>query len=333
MHPRIHRRWHRGSSLGLTLVELLVVIAVIGVLVALLLPAVQSAREASRRTTCANNLRQLGIAASAHVDSKKHFPPGVEQWYFNSAVSHRGIPVFIFLLPHLEESALVADWDYVDPINNANQGGASNAAVVLPLLLCPSDEIPQNPIVFSGREWNYALTSYGGNGGSRSYFPTRSTADGIFHTTGEASEPVPDQEPVQPREVTDGLSKTLLIGERSHVDSNYATFNAEDWGEQLSEWGWWGASTSRKMIGHVTMSSIAPINYRLPFSYEGRSGQSPPADSFGAFQHYVELRMCAFGSNHANGANFVLADGSLQFLSSNTDLSAFRAMSTRAGAD
>jgi hypothetical protein len=294
---------------------------------------VQSAREASRRTTCANNLRQLGIAASAHVESKKRFPPGVEQWYFNSAVSHRGIPLFVFLLPHLEEAAVVADWDYADPINNVNQGSASNAAVVLPVLLCPSDEIPQNPTVFSGREWTYALTSYGGNGGSRSYFPTRSTADGIFHTTGEASEPEQDQAAVAPREVTDGLSKTLLFGERSHVDPNYATFNVEDWGEQLSEWGWWGASTSRKMIGHVTMSSIAPINYRLPFSYEGRAGQSPPAGSFGAFQQYVELRMCAFGSNHPDGANFVFSDGSLQFLSSDTDLSAFRAMSTRAGAD
>jgi prepilin-type processing-associated H-X9-DG protein len=333
MHSRIHRSWHRGRSLGLTLVELLVVVAVIGVLIALLLPAVQSAREASRRTTCANNLRQLGIAASAHVETKKHFPPGVEQWYFNSAVSHRGIPLFVFLLPHLEESAVVADWDHTDPINNVNQDGASNAAVVLPILLCPSDEIPQNPIVFSGREWMYSLTSYGGNAGSRSYFPTRSTADGIFHTTGEASEPEQDQVPVQPREVTDGLSKTLLFGERSHVDPNYVTFNAQDWGEQLSEWGWWGASTSRKMIGHVTMSSIAPINYRLPFSYEGRSGQSPPADSFGAFQHYVELRMCAFGSNHPDGANFLFADGSLQFLSSETNLSAFQAMSTRAGAD
>jgi prepilin-type N-terminal cleavage/methylation domain-containing protein/prepilin-type processing-associated H-X9-DG protein len=333
MSSRSHPSWPGHRSSGLTLVELLVVIAVIGVLVALLLPAVQSAREASRRTSCANNLRQLGIAASAHVESKKHFPPGVEQWYFNSAVSHRGIPLFVFLLPHLEGPAVVADWDYDDPINNVNRGSDSNAAAILPVLICPSDVIPQNPIVFSGREWNYALTSYGGNGGTRSYFPTRSTADGIFHTTGEASEPEQDQKPVQPREVTDGLSKTPLFGERSHVDPNYATFNAADWGEQLSEWGWWGASTSRKMIGHVTMSSIAPINYRLPFAYEGRSGQTPPADSFGAFQHYVELRICAFGSNHPDGANFVFADGSLQFLSSETDLHAFQAMSTRGGAD
>jgi prepilin-type N-terminal cleavage/methylation domain-containing protein/prepilin-type processing-associated H-X9-DG protein len=318
---------------GLTLVELLVVIAIIGVLASLLLPAIQSAREASRRAACANNLRQLGIAAATHVDSKKHFPPGIEQWYFNSAVSHRGIPLFVFLLPHLEESVILADWDYVDPMNNVNRGAASRTAAVLPLLICPSDEIPQNPIVFSGRQWHYALTSYGGNGGSRSYFPSRSSADGIFHTTGEASEPEQDQLPVQPREVTDGLSKTLLFGERSHVDINYATFNAAGWGETISEWGWWGASTSRKMIGHVTMSALVPVNYRLPFNFEGRNGQLPPADSFAAFQHYVELRLCAFGSNHSGGANFVFADGSLQFLPSETDLDAFRAMSTRAGED
>jgi prepilin-type N-terminal cleavage/methylation domain-containing protein/prepilin-type processing-associated H-X9-DG protein len=323
----------RRARPGLTLVELLVVIAVIGVLAALLLPAIQSARETSRRASCANNLRQLGIAASAYLESKKEFPPGIEQWYFNSAVSHRGISLFVFLLPHLEEAAVVADWDFADPMNNVNQGASSRTAAVLPLLVCPSDEILQNPVVFSGRQWHYALTSYGGNGGSRSYFPSRSKADGIFHTTGEASEPQQDQQPVRPHEVTDGLSKTLLFGERSHVDANYATFNAADWGETLSEWGWWGASTSRKMIGHVTMSAAVPVNYQLPFDFAGRSGQSPPADSFAAFQHYVELRLCAFGSNHPGGANFVFADGSLQFLPSETDFDAFRAMSTRAGDD
>jgi prepilin-type N-terminal cleavage/methylation domain-containing protein/prepilin-type processing-associated H-X9-DG protein len=331
---RVARRdIQRHAWQGLTLVELLVVIAVIGVLVALLLPAIQSAREASRRTSCAKNLRQFGIAAAAHVDAKTHFPPGIEQWYFNSAVSHRGIPLFVYLLPHLEEAAVVADWDYVDPMNNADQGPSSRTAAVLPLLVCPSDEIPQNPTVFSGRQWHYALTSYGGNGGSRSYFPSRSTADGIFHTTGEASEPQQNQQPVQPREVTDGLSKTLLCGERTHVDPNYATFNAAGWGETLSEWGWWGASTSRKMIGHVTMTALAPINYQLPFNFEGRSGQSPPADSFAEFQHYVEMRLCAFGSDHPGGANFSFADGSLQFLPTNTQLDAFRAMATRAGED
>ena len=309
------------------------VIAVIGVLLALLLPAVQSARESGRRTQCANQLRQLGIAAHAFVAAKKEFPPGVEQWYFRSAVSYRGIPLFAFLLPYLEEGNALVEWDYVDPMNNANRGTDSNTAMVMPLFDCPSDEIPQNPITDFDHDWVYALGSYGGNGGSRSYFPQQSTADGMFHTTGEASEPKKEQLPVKPRDVTDGLSKTLLFGERSHGDANYQTFNDAGWGEPLSEWGWWAASTSRKMSGHVTMSAYAPINYRLPFSTANRSGQTPSASSFAAFQHYVDLRMCAFGSEHPGGANFVFGDGSLRFLTSETELDVLRALSTRALAD
>jgi prepilin-type processing-associated H-X9-DG protein len=85
------------------------------------------------------------------------------------------------------------------------------------------------------------------------------------------------------------------------------------------------------MIGHVTMSAYAPINYRLPFSYDARSGQTPPADSFAAFEHYSDMRVCAFGSEHVGGANFCFADGSLRYLVDDTDLDALRAMSTRAG--
>src|SRR5262249_47042043 len=104
-----------GSRVAFTLIELLVVIAIIGVLVALLLPAVQAARESARRSQCANQLRQLGVAASAHVAAKKYFPPGVEQWYFNSSVSHRGIPLFVFLMPYMEEANGLVDWDYINP--------------------------------------------------------------------------------------------------------------------------------------------------------------------------------------------------------------------------
>jgi prepilin-type processing-associated H-X9-DG protein len=134
--------------------------------------------------------------------------------------------------------------------------------------------------------------------------------------------------------VTDGLSKTLLFGERSHADANYATFNAAGWGEPLAEWGWWGASTSRKMIGHVTMSAVAPINFRLPFTYDQRSGQTPSASSYAAFdREWDDLRICAYGSEHPGGANFVFGDGSLRFLADEMELDVLRAISTRALGD
>jgi prepilin-type processing-associated H-X9-DG protein len=138
---------------------------------------------------------------------------------------------------------------------------------------------------------------------------------------------------VRPRDITDGLSATLLFGERSHVDANYQTFNDAGWGEPLHQQGWWGASTSRKMIGHVTMSAFAPINYRQPFSYAERAGQNPPADSFSEFQQYVDRRLCAYGSEHVAGANFCFADGSIRFLHSGTEIDVLTALSTRATAD
>lgn len=326
---QLNRKTRTG---GFSLVELLVVIAIVGVLTSLLLPAIQASRESARRARCASQLRQLAIAANSFADVQRHYPPGIEQWYFNSAVSHRGIPLFAFLLPHLEEANVLVSWDYDDPINNANRGLQSNTAVVLPLLVCPSDQIDQNPIVMASRDWHYALTSYGGNGGSRAYFPEDAITDGIFHTTGEASEPERHQKPVRPRQVTDGLSRTLLFGERYHDDPNYLSFNAAGWGEPLKEWGWWGASTSRKMIGHVTLSSLAPLNYQLPFGYGSRAGQSPPADGFAQFQdYYVDLRIAAYGSGHPEGLNLCFADGSVQFTSDSIDHALLKAISTRAG--
>lgn len=318
---------------GFSLLELLIVIAVIGALFAIIVPALQAVRETARRTECANQLRQVAIATESFVVAKEHFPPGVEQWFFNSSVAYRGIPLFAYLLPYIENQNALTTWDYIDPINNANKGNRSNTAFVLPLLICPSDRIKRNPIVMASRDWHYALASYGGNGGTKSYFPTQSTADGIFHTTGEASEPVAYQVPTRPRDVTDGVSHTILFGERSHVDPNYQTFNDAGWGEPLDEWGWWGASTSRKMVGHVTMSASQPINYRLGFTYAQRAGKTPPSDSFNQFQTYVEFRVSAYGSSHPDGANFAFADGSVRFVNDQITLDMLKALSTRAGTE
>jgi prepilin-type processing-associated H-X9-DG protein len=248
-------------------------------------------------------------------------------------VAYRGVPLVAYLLPHLEVGQLLANWDYDDPLNNPSQGSKSMTGVVLPLLVCPADELAENPIVVPGRNWVYALSSYGGNGGTRSYFPAQATADGLFHTVGEASEPLKEQRAVTLREVTDGVSRTLMWGERSHYDANYATFTSAGWGDPLDQWGWWAASTGRKMIGHVTMSAYAPINFRLPFGFEGREGQTPPAGSFAEFQHYVDQRLCAYGSEHPGGVNMALADGSVTVMTSAMEPSVLEAVSTRAGED
>lgn len=320
----------RAANRAFTLVELLVVLAILAALVAFLVPAIQSAREASRRTQCQHQLHQWALAAHGHHDAQQAFPPGVEQWFFPTTPPYRGISLFVFLLPYCELTARHAEWDRTDPLRNTQGGAASRTARVPPLLVCPSDTIGENP-VSTPQGWVYGIASYGGNGGARSYFMDFATADGVFHTTGEGSEPQPFQRPVGLAEITDGASHTILMGERSHYDPNFESFGAAGWVDRLSSWGWWAPSGARKAIGHVTMSGHAPINYALPFDFSRRAGAHPRADNPSAFQHYFDLRVCAWGSNHPGGANLAFADGSVRFVSDRLSLDALRALSTRAG--
>ncbi|HMC63531.1 MAG TPA: DUF1559 domain-containing protein, partial [Gemmataceae bacterium] len=178
-----------------TLSELLVVIAIIAILVGLLLSAVQKVREAAARTRCANNLRQLALAAHNYHATNGTFPPGLSQ------MPHpfRGNSVFTYLLPYFEQDTLYGQWDFDKPRTNTAGGINARTAVVLNLLICPSDVLPQNPIDYRGTF--YGATSYGGNGGTRSYYPTSATADGMFFTTGPASAPATNQTPVRIGEV------------------------------------------------------------------------------------------------------------------------------------
>jgi len=304
---------------GFTLIELLVVIAIIAVLIGLLVPAVQKVRDAAARIQCANNLRQLGLAAHNYHDVAKTFPPGVNESSFSGAPKSRGYSLFIYLLPYLEQDPLYRQWDFTNPLNNVT-GAGSRAGTVIKSLLCPSDLIPQNPITTQGR--TYAITSYGGNGGSRTVDPALATTDGIFHTTGPASEPVPNQSPVRIADITDGTSSTLLFGERSHRDPNYDLFAAggsTNDGLPIESWGWWAASTGRQAIGHVTMSALVPINYKAP-----AAGWSTTIE---------QQRLNAWGSGHPNGANFTMADASVRFIADAISLQTLQQIATRSGGE
>ena len=157
--------------------------------------------------------------------------------------------------------------------------------------------------------------------------------DGIFHTTGPASEPNPNQRAVRLREVTDGASKTLLLGERNHNDPNFETFAAQGWTDSLKTWVPWGPSAGRKAAGQVIMSASGPINYQIPFNAAGTANASPPANNATAFQDYADMRLTAWGSNHPSGANFATADGSVRFLADDLPIEILQALSTRAGGE
>jgi len=309
----------KGAARGFTLIELLVVIAIIAVLVALLLPAVQQAREAARRSQCANNLKQLGIAAHNYHESHRTFPAGLLNWPTpagqQSPPQNRAVGLFALMLSYLDQPMLWEQWDSNDPWRNVTSG---RTAFVIPSLVCPSDVMaapvyettPTNvvPPVLT----RYALTSYGGNGGSWSYhpnrFPTGVTPDGMFLRNIT----------VRDRDATDGLSNTLLFGERSHVDPAYKPWAITNNRPQMDGMGFWAPSTGLPGIGDVTMSTAVPINYRHPSATAANSNQLEDA------------RLSAFGSLHHGGANFCLGDGVVKFLNDSISYPVFQGFGTRA---
>jgi prepilin-type N-terminal cleavage/methylation domain-containing protein len=196
----------RPARRGFTLVELLVVIAIIGVLVALLLPAVQAAREAARRTTCTNKLRQLALATHSVNDTFKALPPLAGNFPRNS--TNRGT-VFYFLLPYLEQknffdSTVDAQGRYV--ASNLVQGASPPVrayGVFLPSYICPSDVSNLTRQVRNAGTLNvWATATYAAN--ALVFVPDASIA----------------------RTIPDGTSSTILFVER------YQICNAD--------WHYWG---------------------------------------------------------------------------------------------
>jgi prepilin-type N-terminal cleavage/methylation domain-containing protein/prepilin-type processing-associated H-X9-DG protein len=316
----------RGRRTAFTLIELLVVIAIIAILIALLLPAVQQAREAARRTQCKSQLKQIGLAVHNYESTHSCFPPGQIRMGFTTQPRVRGWSWFVQLLPYFEQGPLYNKWDFGDPLVNESNG---NTAVILPVLLCPSSTPSANPFTKpSGVK--YALSSYGGSGGTQSHPPSATAGDGIFMGTGPTiTTPATVQHGlVKIRDVIDGTSNTLLVGERNHTDKNYDTFaTAGIATNPMGGWGYWSPTGGQLGLTDVTMSSFGRINYLLPYTTTTNPGLSSSA-TFDAAPEVIQ-RLNAFGSWHVGTANFCLADGSVKSISENVDMVVFRGVSTR----
>lgn len=319
------------NRIAFTLVELLVAMAIIGILISLLLPAIQSSRSAARRLKCQNNLRQLAQAALQYHAAQEEFPSGLHQTKARWAPQYRGTSLFTYLLPYIEEANVLQQWNYEQPLENTNGGAEALSATTVSTFVCSSDTIARNPVVVADRR--YGMTSYGGNGGTRSFDPASASLDGIFHTTGPASEPEPNQLPVTMAMLKDGTSHTILFGERSHSDQNLESFATVYWAESLAFLGRWAAIGGRKRIGDVTMSGWVPINYQTPLTHEQRAQFDPPLENQLDFEDYEERRKCAYGSQHGGGANFAFADGGSRFLEETMSLELLRSLSTRSGGE
>lgn len=311
--------WSRPvRTSGFTMPELLVTIAVSSMLLAILVPALQSARETSRRSQCASNLRQVGLASLHYHEAKKSLPPGFTQERIGGTL--QGHSLFYFLLAFLEEKPVFDQMDARVPRNNVTTVAGTKAATPLPILICPTDTFAAgNPHGSPGSD-RYGATSYRGNGGSRPLAATAATNDGTFMATGSQARraaTAPAGDTVRLKQISDGASKTLLIAESAHVDENFNTFTAAGWnaGDTIDTWSRWYPAGDDTGLGHLMCGGFAPVNYTTPFRH-GEPGA--PADA-AAWAVHQDKRLGAIGSLHRRGANGVFADGSVRLLEETID--------------
>lgn len=293
----------KAVRIGFTLIELLVVIAIIGVMVGLLLPAVQAAREAGRKTQCSSHLGQLGLALHNYHASHQRFPSGyVTNFDTQMAESGPGWGWGSMILGELEQSPLQSRISFDQSIEHP--ANASARVVWLGTFLCPSDAVI-SPWKATTRDvsgqavatiCDVAAANYVGVFGIRE--PV-GDGDGIFFRNSRISM----------KDILDGSSSTMLIGERSHR-----------WGEA----SWVGAVTRAQLFP-------PPGSPALPF-IEGASSMVL-GHTFEGPPNGRDLELNNFSSRHSGGAFFTFADGHVQFISSSTDKLVYRALSTRAGAE
>jgi prepilin-type N-terminal cleavage/methylation domain-containing protein/prepilin-type processing-associated H-X9-DG protein len=285
-----------GRRRGFTLIELLVVIAIIAVLIALLLPAVQQAREAARRTQCKNNLKQLGLALHNYHDTFNTLPTGT---VFETDLTQGcwGWPVLV--MPQLEQATLSTALDpghrkFNQVLKDTSANGYVLLQKILPVFQCPSD--PGNPLndnrpfVATGptNPFYLARSNYMGNGGDQDDW-TKQYAKGIF---GENTS-------IKFGDITDGLSNSFLAGERASQLPNLPgnptnNFYAGFWAGRGGSGETGLASAKQSLFGYTTYK---------PQTGEGGTSTPIPEQSF--------------SSRHTGGIQFLLADGSVRFISEN----------------
>ncbi len=261
---------------GFSLVELLAVVAILGTLVSLMLPALQSVRESARRAACSNHLRQMGIALANYESSRRAFPPG------HDALTGRDHAWSSFILPFIEEAQLAGRMAYALPWNDPRNVELADA--IISVYVCPS-----------GIESYHGKQDYGGVLGSAvklsddDELPPGWSHSGILYAT---SRDCP--RPCRAAEVSDGLSRTLLVSEG--VDRGFRDMESH---ERIGN-ARWACGTNCFLLSSPVLNT-------------------PEVD--------------AFRSNHLGGVHGLYGDGHVSFMTDGAAPEVLIAICTKAGGE
>ncbi len=313
---------------GFTLIELLVVIAIIGVLVALLLPAVQSAREAARRTQCINNLKQIGLAVHLYTDAFGTFPPASQGPIYQFSPLAR-------ILPYLEQSALYAALNYDIGLRGTSNGpihpaNTTATRTVVATFTCPSDGNTETVFDVDQRPFNYLGNAGNGVPDDGSVIPP--DANGVIFISSI----------VRLAEVRDGLSNTIAFSESIIGNGQNAPAGTlPDVDYQFVDLG-----NAVPPLIRPTPANCAAGNTTYPLTGNRNHGWAVGRAEGAIYNHWlrpndpapdcihahIRARKAA-RSTHPGGVNAVFCDGHVAFLKDSVDLAVWRALATRKGGE
>jgi prepilin-type N-terminal cleavage/methylation domain-containing protein/prepilin-type processing-associated H-X9-DG protein len=339
---------------GFTLIELLVVIAIIAVLIALLLPAVQAAREAARRASCVNNLKQIGLGLHNYHSTYNSFPManGVSLPVDNSTI--HGGSVLLFMLGNLEQTAIYNSYNFNA---SAMPGAATNYTVVntttylsqILTFICPSDT--SGPMTF-----RYG-TNYFGNLG-----PQFNWSSPVTSSAGVGSGIFADRQAFGLKDCTDGSSNTAGFGEALIGDNTPAIMNGAEY-YNCQAWptgsnGGSGSGADQIMplalnnlntyittcnalkLASMTTPATSQSNDRGVYWAQGRLPQGPlttmlttPNSTAADCDYVAGTGMFAMRSRHSGGINLLMCDGSVRFVKNSINQLTWWAISTKASGE